>query len=87
MAGMGKGSSAISVLNSYHNTAIYDLLEERGPPHDKTFVFRVSVVGRLFYGSGRSKKLAKQSAASAALKSMYNVQLQLGGGLSGELCV
>jgi ribonuclease III len=46
----------------------YVLLEESGPPHDRTFVFQVFVSERLFgSGSGRTKKQAQQAAAAEAL--------------------
>lgn len=50
------------------DTVTYAVVEERGPPHDRTFAVeagvRERVVGR---GSGRSKKHAEQEAARAAL--------------------
>jgi ribonuclease III len=47
----------------------YDVVDEQGPPHDRTFVVAAFVgddeVGR---GSGRSKKHAEQEAARVALE-------------------
>ena len=49
----------------------YSVVEEHGPPHDRTFGVSASVesveIGR---GAGRSKKDAEQEAAQAALESM-----------------
>ena len=49
----------------------YELVEERGPDHDKTFTFEVllngAVVGR---GEGHSKKEAEQMAAKDALEKL-----------------
>lgn len=77
MACMGRGSSACMVLNSYHNGCKYELKEESGPPHAKQFVYGVVVMGVEYYGSGRSKKLAKQAAAQSALSSLYSLNLSL----------
>jgi ribonuclease-3 len=47
----------------------YVLLEESGPPHDRTFVFQVIVSGRLYgTGRGRTKKQAQQAAAAEAIE-------------------
>ncbi len=49
----------------------YELVEERGPDHDKTFVVHVkinsNVIGR---GEGKSKKAAEQMAAQEAVELM-----------------
>lgn len=46
----------------------YELLEESGPEHDKTFVVEVLMEGdSLGKGSGRTKKAAEQQAAYKAL--------------------
>lgn len=68
------------VLNSYHRDCHYELKSEQGPPHAKEFVYSVIVAGTEFFGKGRSKKLAKQSAAQNALDSMYDLRLGLGDG-------
>lgn len=51
----------------------YELVEERGPEHDKVFVVDV-YVGRekIGSGSGRTKKAAEQQAAYEALRRMKN---------------
>jgi ribonuclease-3 len=53
-------------------TVAYDVVDELGPPHDRTFEVVALVeddeVGR---GSGRSKKHAEQDAAQAALDAMF----------------
>ena len=49
----------------------YDLVNESGPDHDKTFTFRVSINGKpVGEGSGRSKKEAEQMAACRALETL-----------------
>ena len=49
----------------------YELLNETGPDHDKTFTSQVSLNGRpIGSGSGRTKKEAEQSAARAALTAL-----------------
>jgi ribonuclease III len=49
-------------------TVLYEVTEQSGPPHDRTFAV-VAMVGAsvLARGSGRSKKLAEQDAARRAL--------------------
>ena len=49
----------------------YQLVAERGPDHDKTFVAEVLLNGEIVgSGNGHSKKEAEQAAACAALKTM-----------------
>lgn len=48
----------------------YDVVDERGPPHDRTFSIAAMIGGvEVGRGSGRSKKDAEQEAAQAALES------------------
>jgi ribonuclease-3 len=49
-------------------TVTYDVTEQAGPPHDRTFTV-AAIVGEeaIAHGSGRSKKLAEQNAARHAL--------------------
>ncbi len=52
-------------------TISYEVTDEHGPPHKRTFVVVASVDGKpLGTGSGRSKKHAEQQAASEALESL-----------------
>jgi ribonuclease-3 len=47
----------------------YRLADESGPPHDRQFSFFVMLEGRVVgKGSGRSKKIAQQAAATCALE-------------------
>jgi ribonuclease-3 len=47
----------------------YDVIEEQGPPHDRTFEIKASIGGvEVGRGTGRSKKDAEQEAAQAALE-------------------
>lgn len=47
----------------------YSVLEENGPPHDRTYLCQVSWLGEeLGRGTGPSKKVAESRAAAAALK-------------------
>jgi ribonuclease III len=49
----------------------YDVVEEQGPPHDRTFEISASIEGvEVARGTGRSKKDAEQEAAQVALESM-----------------
>ena len=49
----------------------YDIVEQSGPPHDRSFTAAVYRYGKeLARGTGRSKKLAEQAAALQALKQL-----------------
>jgi ribonuclease-3 len=49
----------------------YDVVEEQGPPHDRTFRIRATIGGvEVGRGTGRSKKDAEQEAAQAALETL-----------------
>ena len=49
----------------------YDIINEFGPDHDKSFTAQVSCDGKvLAEGSGKTKKLAEMEAAKKALKNM-----------------
>ena len=55
----------------------YAIIEQSGPPHDRTFVAAVSRYGvELAQGTGRSKKLAEQAAALAALEKLKQDAVQ-----------
>ena len=52
----------------------YQVLDERGPDHEKVFSVDVSVTGQTIgRGQGRSKKEAQQMAARSALKSLGRI--------------
>jgi ribonuclease-3 len=49
----------------------YDVIDEQGPPHDRTFQISATIGGvEVARGSGRSKKDAEQIAAQAALEAL-----------------
>jgi ribonuclease III len=49
----------------------YSVVDEQGPPHDRTFSISAAIGGvEVGRGSGRSKKDAEQEAAQAALESL-----------------
>jgi len=61
------------VQRDRHATLIYDIVEERGPSHNREFVAEVIVNGKLSAkGVGRTKKEAEQRAAEGLLKKMKN---------------
>jgi len=53
---------------SHKTIPLYQVIQERGPDHDKTFVAQIDVCGIQAYGTGKSKKMAEQDAARKALK-------------------
>lgn len=59
-------------LQKHGDVAIkYDILEEKGPDHDKTFVAQVSCDGKkLAVGEGKNKKSAEMDAAHNALQEL-----------------
>jgi ribonuclease-3 len=49
----------------------YSVVDERGPPHDRTFSISAMIGGiEVGHGTGRSKKDAEQEAAQAALEAI-----------------
>lgn len=59
-----------------HSTPEYELVDEQGPDHDKTFQVSVQVAGMVLgTGSGSSKQLAQQAAATQALQKLEKEDL------------
>ncbi len=57
------------VQKKYKERPVYEVVEERGPDHQKTFIIRLVVNGKeVTIGEGTSKRKAEMSAASEALK-------------------
>lgn len=53
----------------------YEVIDEEGPPHNKTFHVRVSINGgKTGEGYGKSKKRAEQEAARSVLHNLGDVQ-------------
>jgi ribonuclease-3 len=49
----------------------YAVVDEQGPPHDRTFTVQATIRGKeIGSGVGRSKKDAEQEAAQSALEAM-----------------
>ena len=59
-----------------HETRIrYDLLEEHGVPHDKTFVMAIYLNDEeMGIGIGKNKKEAEQEAAKEAMKNLHLIR-------------
>jgi len=55
------------VQSTYHEVPRYQVIDERGPDHEKTFRVRMTVAGLTAEGDGKSKKMAEQEAARAGL--------------------
>jgi ribonuclease III len=55
------------VQSAHHEVPRYQVVESRGPDHDKTFRVRVTITGISAEGEGKSKKLAEQEAARIGL--------------------
>lgn len=56
------------VQSMYHSNVTYELLEEKGPEHDKLFLVHACINGNIISkGEGRTKKAAEQQAAYDAL--------------------
>ncbi|BFZ22672.1 hypothetical protein BsWGS_25711 [Bradybaena similaris] len=63
----------VMVLNEIHRGVKYELVSEVGERNYRIFNFKVTIGGRDFVGSGRSKNLAKYNAALNALKVLYGI--------------
>ncbi|KAM9683120.1 double-stranded RNA-specific editase B2 isoform 2-T2 [Dama dama] len=70
----GTGNPVV-LLNELRSGLRYVCLSEPEKRHAQSFVMAVSVDGRTFEGSGRSKKLAKGQAAQAALQALFDIRL------------
>ena len=56
-------------VQSFKNTISYELIDEEGPAHDKTYTVKVLMDGvTLGVGVGKTKKEAEQNAAKEALE-------------------
>jgi len=70
-----KGELLERMQGEGRGTPRYEVIDEIGPDHIKTFVISVSVDGsRLGTGQGMSKKEAEQRAAKMALESLPKVE-------------
>ena len=57
-------------------THVYEITDETGPDHDKTFTVEVKLNGKPFgTGKGKSKKSAEQAAARAAIDNIAKMKL------------
>ncbi|XP_068394364.1 double-stranded RNA-specific editase B2 [Eschrichtius robustus] len=65
----------VVLLNELRSGLRYVCLSEPEKRRAQSFVMAVSVDGRTFEGSGRSKKLAKGQAAQAALQALFDIRL------------
>ncbi|MED6271421.1 hypothetical protein CHARACLAT_019996 [Characodon lateralis] len=59
-------------LNEKRRGLKYDLISESGSSYDKRFIIEVEVDKQVFRGTGPNKKVAKASAALAALNSLFS---------------
>jgi ribonuclease-3 len=65
-------------------TVVYDVTTQSGPPHDRTFAVAARVGEAVIaHGSGRSKKLAEQDAARAAIATATATAADVGAPGSG----
>jgi ribonuclease-3 len=63
------------VQRSANHKVIYEVVEEKGPDHNKTFISQVRIKDKIMgVGEGRSKKESEQKAAMAALTEMEKVR-------------
>lgn len=61
-------------VQNIRKSAIYEVIEETGPAHDKTFKCQVKVDDIIMgVGTGSSKKAAEQEAAKEALKKQIKI--------------
>ena len=66
----------VALLNELRPSLRYVCLSERVEGRRlRSFVMAVRVDGRIFKGSGRSKRLAKNQAAQHALQALFNIRL------------
>ncbi|XP_041854836.1 spermatid perinuclear RNA-binding protein-like isoform X2 [Melanotaenia boesemani] len=66
------GKNPVMELNEKRRGLKYQLISESGSSYDKRFIIEVEVDKQVFRGSGPNKKVAKASAALAALNSLFS---------------
>ncbi|KAM4664892.1 spermatid perinuclear RNA-binding protein isoform 2-T5 [Discoglossus pictus] len=66
------GKNPVMELNEKRRGLKYELISESGGSHDKRFVMEVEVDSQKFRGAGPNKKVAKASAALAALEKLFS---------------
>ncbi|XP_069604543.1 spermatid perinuclear RNA-binding protein isoform X1 [Ranitomeya imitator] len=66
------GKNPVMELNEKRRGLKYELISESGGSHDKRFVMEVEVDAQKFRGAGPNKKVAKASAALAALEKLFS---------------
>ncbi|XP_060927771.1 spermatid perinuclear RNA-binding protein-like [Limanda limanda] len=66
------GKNPVMELNEKRRGLKYELISESGSSYDKRFIIEVEVDKQIFRGTGPNKKVAKASAALAALKSLFS---------------
>jgi ribonuclease III len=54
------------VQSRHMGMPVYEIIDQTGPDHDKTFRVALSVCGQTFQGTGKNKKGAEQDAAKKA---------------------
>lgn len=59
--------NAVCMLNELRPGLVYETVSQTGPVHCPVFTIGVKIDGQQVFGKGRTKKLAKQAAAEAAL--------------------
>nr|XP_043882020.1 spermatid perinuclear RNA-binding protein-like [Solea senegalensis] len=66
------GKNPVMELNEKRRGLKYELISESGNSYDKRFIIEVEVDKQLFRGTGPNKKVAKASAALAALNTLFS---------------
>nr|XP_046241818.1 spermatid perinuclear RNA-binding protein-like [Scatophagus argus] len=66
------GKNPVMELNEKRRGLKYELISETGSSYDKRFIIEVEVDKQVFRGTGPNKKVAKASAALAALNSLFS---------------
>lgn len=62
--------------DEHKDTPTYEIINETGPAHDKTFQVQITFKGKkVSTGEGKSKKVAEQSAAKIALEKIEQGEL------------
>uniref|UniRef100_A0A2R9BSC7 Adenosine deaminase RNA specific B2 (inactive) n=1 Tax=Pan paniscus TaxID=9597 RepID=A0A2R9BSC7_PANPA len=70
-----RAANPVVLLNRLRDRTAEVCLAEPAKRRARSFVMAVSVDGRTFEGSGRSKKLARGQAAQAALQALFDIQM------------
>lgn len=83
------GKHPVMLLNEVYPGAVYEFMGETGQMQDKQFIFKITIDGKDFVGTGASKKKARANTAAKTLQSLFGIRtyISANGGPTSNLHV